>query len=349
MPCARSDRNQLRRRGGAAIRGAGVVALGLLSQFLGAACAGLPTLPARPAGAEARGALGLVADRPPEGVLRPGDELIVEIGIGEERRQIRARVDARGTLHVGSGRDVHVAGLSLEVAEERVTQAFREDDTLAEVTLLMAGRPGQNVTALGALGRPGSVGAQPGMRVADLIAAAGGVLFVEEAAGQPAIEVADLDGAALVRNGTALPISMRDALRAKPGHNVYVHPGDLLFVPFATENTVSVLGQVGAPRVLPHHSALRLTEALSAAGGVTPGGDKDDIRVVRGPLHAPAVHRTSLSAIADGDQHDSLLMPGDVVFVEDSFLEDAGEFFALLGPVAGLGMMVAGTYLLFSQ
>jgi polysaccharide export outer membrane protein len=286
--------------------------------------------------------LGLANDQPHDGALRPGDELIVESGTGEERRRVRGRVNATGELHVDSGNDVPVAGLSLDSAEERVTEILRRRDRFAEVDLQFANRPTQRVIALGALRRPGAINAVPRMRVADVIAAAGGVLLQSDAGGLPALEVADLDRAALLRNGTALPISLRYALHAKPGHNVYVHPGDLLYVPFATEHTVSVLGQVGAPRVLPHRSGLRLTEALAAAGGVTTDGDADDIRLVRGPVEALQVFQASLADIGDGDQNDATLAPGDVVFVDDHIFEDLDEVFGLAMPLSALMVLAVG-------
>jgi polysaccharide export outer membrane protein len=312
-------------------------------------CAGLPPLPAYPQPARAAAPLGLADDKPPDGALRPGDELVVESGSGEQRRQVRARVNATGELHVDSGRDVPVAGLSLDLAEERVTQVLRESDKLAEIDLLLANRPSQRVTALGALARPGPIEARPRMRIADVIAAAGGILMQADAGGMPALEVADLDRAAVVRNGTALPIDMRAALRAKPGHNVYVHPGDLIYIPFATFNTVSVLGQVNAPRMLPHHAGLRLTEALAAAGGLTTGGDKGDIRLVRGPVESPRVFQASLADIADGEENDAALAPGDVVFVQDHLFEDTAEVFDLAAPLSALLLLGVGIAILSSQ
>jgi polysaccharide export outer membrane protein len=271
--------------------------------------------------------------------------LIIETGTAEPRRRVRSSVSATGDLHVDSGHDVAVAGLTLDRAEERVTEVLRRRDQFAEVDLSFANRPSQRVIALGALARPGPVPAAPRMRVADVIAAAGGILFTPDSDGLPPLEIADLDRAALVRNGSALPISMRDALHASPGHNVYVQPGDLLYVPFASENTVSVLGQVGTARVLPHRSGLRLTEALAAAGGITTGGDTGDIRLVRGAVDAPRVFESSLADIADGEQNDAVLAPGDVIFVEDHFFEDLAEVMELVAPLTGLVLVSAALIL----
>jgi polysaccharide export outer membrane protein len=178
------------------------------------------------------------------------------------------------------------------------------------------------------------------MRVVDMIAAAGGVLTLRAAGRIPPVPVADLEGGVLLREGKALPISLRDALRGEPRHNVYVYPGDQLYIPLATDRFVSVLGQVGAPGIFMHRRGMRLTEALSAAGGITRGGDKTDVRLVRGPLEKPTVYRSSLAAIADGEEHDVALAPGDVVFVQDHPMEDAGEVFGVLAPLLTVGVMV---------
>ena len=122
--------------------------------------------------------------------------------------------------------------------------------------------------------------------------------------------------------------------------------GDLLYVPFAAEHNVSVFGQVNGPIVIPYHSGLRLTDALAAASGVTVEGDKGDIRIIRGPIAKPEVFQASLAAIADGEQHDTVLAPGDAVFVEDSALEDMTEVFNIILPVLTFGIFAASIALI---
>jgi polysaccharide export outer membrane protein len=230
--------------------------------------------------------------------------------------------------------------LPLEQAERRIAEALRETDKAAEVDLRLSQTTGRCVSVLGAFAKPGCLALTSGMRVTDLIAAAGGILTVKSASGAPPLEVADLDASVLLRDGKALPISLREALQGKVGHNVYVCPGDQLYIPFATGRTVAVFGQVGRPSMLVHRSGMRLTEALSAAGGINTGGDKGDIRLVRGPVERPKVYQASLRAIAAGDAHDVALAPGDVLFVTDHRLEDVGEVLQLLVPLGAIGLAV---------
>lgn len=146
-----------------------------------------------------------------------------------------------------------------------------------------------------------------------------------------------------------MPVSLEQALRGSPAHNIYLYPGDSLYVPFATGRNVSVLGQVRAPAVLPHHTGLRLTQALSEAGGVGEGGDKDDIRVVRGPVDHLSVYRASLSDIAKGKATDVALTAGDAVLVTDHAVEDVGEVVRLVAPMVVVGLAVLTVWLLVAH
>jgi protein involved in polysaccharide export with SLBB domain len=410
--------------------------------------ASLPAAPAYPIQQALAGPVGLREDRAPDGALRAGDQLVVEVTSGTATTATQGTVDARGDVHVAAGSDIAVGGLSLESAEQRVTSALRTRDKFAEVSLQLFSRPTQRVIVLGAVARPGFVELRPGMRLADAIVAAGGFRTLNTESGAPTsggragssrgnaagaqnnaanvannaataqnnaaaapnnaataansssppsatagsgaaapteasqpagigifglqaepsnegapqatiaasaqvnsapVSMADLDGAVLQRDGQALPISFRKALRGERGHNVWLHPADELYVPFATEQMIGVFGQVGAPMLLPHHTGLRMTEALSAAGGLTVGADKSDIRLVRGPLDAPKAYRASLRAIANGDQHDVALQAGDVLFVQDAFIEDLQEVLELLVPIAAAAVTALSLSLILSN
>ena len=77
------------------------------------------------------------------------------------------------------------------------------------------------------------------------------------------------------------------------------------------------------------------------AGGVHVGGDKSDIRIVRGPIDATRVYATSLRDIVDGESHDVELYPGDVVYVTDHWIEDFSELTGMLAPLASIAFSVA--------
>lgn len=314
--------------------------LGLVGTVAAVGCAGLPYAPRFPTEPARVARHGLANDGELEPTLRPGDRLLIEVSEGAKSRQIQTTVDGRGSVHVASGRDVEVAGLSVGGAEARLGGAWRKVERFAEVRLQLAASAPRRVNVFGAVARPGFVTLMPGMRVIDVMAGAGGVLSQTATTAVGTLSVADLEHAVLVRNGHVLPISLKSALAGVSGHNVYMAPGDHVYVPFETGRQVSVFGQVGSPSVVTYRSGLRLTEALSAAGGVTSSGDKDDIRLMRGGPAAPAAFRASLRAIVDGHASDVVLSAGDVVFVEDDPIEDLSELLPIVGAFVGLAATV---------
>jgi protein involved in polysaccharide export with SLBB domain len=316
-----------------------------LSIALVSAC-GFPQAPAYPrkedgfSGPQTVNRPGLPGDAPQPLTLQPGDLLTIELASEPSRTLENIGVDATGQVHVPLAGDVVVGGLGLSEAEAKLEAALRRFDKFVEVTVQVSDPRGQRATVLGAVTTQGPVVLLPGARVSDAIASAGGPL-VSTAEDAIPIPLGDLHGAVVTRAGKPLPISVAKALEGDPLHNVYVRPGDHIYVPPALGSNISVLGQVGGPRVFPYQSGMRLTQALAIAGGVTVGADKSDIRVIRGSLEKPRVYEASLAAVVDGDSHDVMLQPGDIIFVTDDPIEDIGEVLGVVSPLLTLGITTA--------
>jgi polysaccharide biosynthesis/export protein len=155
------------------------------------------------------------------------------------------------------------------------------------------------------------------------------------------VDLADLEGARVVRDGVALPIDVALAASGHVRHDVRVQPGDLLHVPPARGRHVTILGDVAQPRTVPFRPGMRLSEALARAGGPNDDADEADVRVIRGPLSAPRVYRASLEGLAAGEATDVELTRGDVVYVTTEWLASFGEVLQRLSPLLGVAT-VAG-------
>lgn len=282
---------------------------------------------------------GLRNDAPLPFALEPGDTIAVELVSMDTREVEDIGLDATGVAHLPFAGDVDLLRVSLSEAERRITRELRKLDKLAQARVRLTGRGGQRATVLGAVAQQGSFELRPGARVTDLVAMAGGLLMTTT--GPDPVPAANLADAIVMRRGKRLLIDMARALRGEPMHDVYVRPGDHVYVPPSTGNHVTVLGQVGQPQLFAYRRGLRLTEALALAGGVTVGADKDDIRVIRGTLRAPKIYRASLRDLIDGDAHDVLLRPGDIVFITDHAIEDVGEVISIITPALSLGLSSA--------
>lgn len=302
-------------------------------------CAGLPMAPKRPmddrafAAPLAAGKPGIPDDRPPALVLMPGDKINIEMSSATTTTLPAVLVEGAGTVHLPLAGDIEVAGLGLVAAEAKLTKAMQRFDSLVHVSLTVASLDGHKVTVAGAVRQPGVVMLQPAARLADVIMASGGTItnFVN---GQM-VDGSDLQSAHLTRDGKDVPIDFARAVAGDPLHNVYVRAGDQVYVPSGRGLTVSLMGQTGGT-VVQWAPGFRLTQALAMAGGIGAGGDKNDIRIVRGSLDAPRVYTTSVRDVIDGDGHDVELYPGDLVWVTDHWIEDFGEVVSVIGPLVSL-------------
>lgn len=310
----------------------------ILGTLLGCACIPVlpppPTFPALDAAAQTQlGALplGILNDPPPAATILPGDTLRLQLVSTETYEPIELWVDAAGQVHVPLGGDVAIAGLTLSDAEKRVEQSIRQYDKFAKVNLSIQSFSGHRVILSGAIDKPGAYEARPGVRIADVVALAGGIrVFQTNGEGQ---EASDLDAARLVRQGYNLPISIKLALVGERLHNIYVRPGDIIYIPWMANRQIPVLGDVRSARNVPYRPGLRLTEALAAAGGAARTADTADVRIIRGPLSRPKIYRASLDDLISGATTDIELAAGDVIFVTEHWLATATEVLNRLTPI----------------
>lgn len=308
------------------------------------ACASLPAAPRQPQDDPAFTPPvairlpGIADDSPFPDVLLPGDVCSLRLVTQNVSEVNGLTLDGQGRIHLPLVGDVAVGGLSLVDAEKAIEEAVRRIDRFARAAITITDSAGHQAAVVGAVDRSGVVPLRASTRLADLVALAGGPKQFTMVDGT-VMSSADLDGARLVREGKALPVSVRQALQGDPHHNVRVHPGDLLYVPPARAERVSVMGYVNSPKSMPFRDGIRLTEALAIAGGPNEKGDNGDVRIVRGPLSAPRVYRASIRALIDGKGHDVVLVPGDVVFVTEHWFASVGDVIARLAPLIAAGWL----------
>jgi polysaccharide export outer membrane protein len=270
-------------------------------------------------------------EQPLEFRLLPGDVVTFRSEASEVREVTGLVVDASGALRVPVAGSVEVGGKTLAEAEQLVQTAVRRFERFAVVSLSLTQPDGHRATTNGALANPGSFVLRPQMRLAELVALAGGPRLAPD--GEAGLVSADIASARLVREGVTLPISLERALLGDPRHNVHVRAGDVLFVPSVRVKHIAVLGLVGQPKSFPFRPGLRLTEALALAGGTTADADAGDLRIIRGDQANPRVYVASLSAIVAGESPDVQLQAGDVVFVTEHWFATATNVLNRVAPL----------------
>jgi len=291
---------------------------------------------------------GLESDFPVALQLLPGDTITVRTLSSETNDYPGLVIDDEGKVHVPIAGPVQIAGLSPHQAERTLEGVLQKYDRFVRVSVLVTGWGGHYATVIGAVGEEGQKTITPNMRLAELLAIAGGPLRLEKE-GELSY-IADLDGARLMRKNQPVPVSLRLALTGDPKHNVLVHPGDQLFVPAGLGERIAVLGVIGAGgAMVTYRPGIRLTEALATAGGVNFNSDYEDVRIIRGPLKKPKVYQYDLEELMDGQNGDIQLAPGDVVFVSEHWAATMAQVLERVQPLLAIALTGVNTWFLYES
>ena len=276
---------------------------------------------------------GLKSDPPQPLKLLPGDIVTLTTVSAETQIYEGLIVDATGNLHVPLAGDVLVGGETLGVAEKAIEKKLRRYDRFVRANLIISDAAGHNAAVLGAVVLRGRFRVPPGTRLADLIALAGGPLTSNPQA-QEQFVIADLEGARLIREGSPVPVSIPLAIQGDVHHNVRVVAGDQLYVPFGANRMIMVIGNVSSPQPLAYREGMRLSEAIARAGGIAPQrGDRNDVRIVRGPLTEPQVYVASVKDLVNGNATDVELAPGDIIYVTEHWFAKTGDLLNAIAPL----------------
>jgi polysaccharide export outer membrane protein len=261
--------------------------------------------------------------RPETYHLQAGDTLIVTVWdhpelttpAGSQQQTVAngRMVQPDGTFYFPYAGKVQVAGKSIE--QVRSTLASRLGRYLKD--------PQVDVNVIGSGGRVAMEGAFTNTAPQDITPVP---LTLSQAIGRAGVnaEQADLSGLMLTRDGKSYRVDL-DALNRNGAvaPEIYLKPGDRLFLPFNDRKEVYVVGEVTRPTAINFKTTdITLTQALGRAGGLDPTTSKGsavyEIRGSEGDMkQAPATvyHLNAKSPVAFALADRFLLQPGDVVFV----------------------------------
>jgi polysaccharide export outer membrane protein len=170
-------------------------------------------------------------------------------------------------------------------------------------------------------------------------------LTLSQAVGRARIDVeqADLSGFVLTRDGSDYPLDLDALNRGTVAADVYLKPGDRLYMPFNDRKQVYVIGEVLRPQALTFKTTdMSLTQALGRTGGLNPvtakGGAVYVIRGMEDNAHdqATVYHLDATSPVAFTLADRFSLRPGDVVWVGPAGVTRWNRFLTQLLPLSGI-------------
>ncbi len=226
------------------------------------------------------------------------------------------RIDNDGNIAVPLSGPVHVAGLTLPAAQDRIREQLIAAGILLHprLNLDVVQYAGNSITVLGEVQSPGRLQLLAPHPLDDVLAMAGG----ETQLAGDTIEISHgTDGKAVKRT---LHYSRKQT--GSEDRGIAIEPGDTVLVPRA--GIVYVLGGVNRPGgyLLQEDGALDVAQAISVASGTTLDAAVGSMRVVRrtsdGSLQTLPVR---YSKITNGEEQAMALRDGDILYVPISKLK----------------------------
>lgn len=250
--------------------------------------------------------------------LGPGDTMEIEfIGDLASRTSVEVGPDGKIYFYLLPGLDVW--GLTLPQARDLIAEKsamFLKKKPDVAITLREVGS--KRIWVLGHLNNPGVFPVPGPMTLIEAVAAAGGPTAAIETSGpgSPKTATADLRRSFVLRNGQILPVDFqRLILEGDLSQNIYVQPGDFVYLPSATARTVHVLGAVAVPGAVTSGADITLVQTIASAGGTIKDAYLSHVAIVRGSLTRPSISIVDYQAMVRGATPDVLLEPHDIVYV----------------------------------
>jgi polysaccharide biosynthesis/export protein len=146
------------------------------------------------------------------------------------------------------------------------------------------------------------------------------------------IPYTNLEASFMVRGDKRVDIDFRRLIfSADNDQNIYVKPGDYIYLSGEENREIFMLGYVVAPQRLPYNDQLTLMSALASVGGwPTPSPYSPDLHrfvVIRNALDCPCpqVCIVDIHKILRGEARDLKLCPGDIVYAAHKQWRSARE------------------------
>ena len=224
----------------------------------------------------------------------PSDVLKITV-YGTDAYNADVQVSADGTIPVNELGEISVGGLSPAQIAAKLGGEFRSRGILKDpvINVVITEYRSQKVSVLGNVARPGEyILDRSGLKLTDVLAKSGAIL----GKGAGIIRVTNSNGLQ-----TDLP-----AIRVMSGElDRAAQPNDTILVTEAP--TFFILGEVQKPGSYPIEPGLTMERAVALAGGLTPRGARNKLRVTRSSADG---RETTIKA----DREDEVL-PSDLIRV----------------------------------
>ena len=192
--------------------------------------------------------------------LEPGDVISLSMANLPELSADALLISATGRVDLPKLGPLTIKGKTLEGARVAIENAYKSQLRRPKASIKLVSAQPRRATVVGAVARPGAVDLQPGWRVFDVLAAAGGL---------DGLAPEEVTATLKTLNGPPLALDLAQITRAPQSQsNARVEVGDVLSIAEIPLVNVTVNGDVGAPGPQSARVAPKLLDALARAGHI---------------------------------------------------------------------------------
>ncbi len=241
--------------------------------------------------------------------LGPGDGFDVEV-LGDNASRTSLTVGPDGKVYYNLLPGTSVWGLTLDETRALLQKEMSKFTRAApEMVLNLRTVGSKRFWMLGAVGAGAYTLAVP-TTLLEAISTLGGLPT------SGVDDVVDYQKSFVLRDGRMVPVDFERLLKhGDLGENIYLQADDFIFLRPGDAPSVSLLGAVAGPTLVPHTRELTLARAIIAAGGTVKYAQQNQIVIIRGSLSQPQIAEVDYRSIVLGKKRDVRLLPGDIVYV----------------------------------
>ncbi|MES1980884.1 MAG: polysaccharide export protein EpsE [Pseudomonadota bacterium] len=207
-----------------------------------------------------------------DATLGTGDMVRVTV-YGNPDLTTETRVTSAGTISLPLVGEVKVEGASVPAAERGIAKLLEQGGFIKkpQVNIVVTQLVSQQVSVLGEAFKPGRYPLDRPSTLTDLLATAGGIT----ANGSDQITIiSHKDG-----KSSRQEYDLREIFNKNGGNDIWVAPGDIIYVPRAP--VFYIYGEVQHPGVFRLEHDMFVAQALAAGGGLTARGTERGLKIKR--------------------------------------------------------------------
>jgi polysaccharide export outer membrane protein len=240
-------------------------------------------------------------------LIGPGDLLDIQV-LEAPDLNTQARVTTKNSISFPLLGSVEIGGLTAQEAEARITELLTEkymNDP--HVVVAIKEYRSQRVAVIGSVKNPGTYELLGKGSILDALALAGGL-------GPDASDIAYVTRKNSTKGEKSIKVDLSELLdEGDSSLNVPIHMGDVVYIPEA--GVVYVDGAVNKPGTIPIEDDMTVSQAITAAGGLSRVAEDSDVRLMRNDNGKVEMTEIDLEQIQNGQTSDIVLEDQDVIVV----------------------------------